>query len=260
MLRNPRMKMYVIGLLVLMASTACYRFELGSIWAENPVVIDGDDGEWTFPRRVLAGDQGVVGFMNDDMYLYLSYRTTNRIHLLHIINQGFTIWIDPKGGTKKQIGFRYPLGSKQLGISPWDFEPRRQASGYQAFLEQLLLLQPGIEILGSRRDDVAMIPLDNQLDVQVKVQLTKDSFVYEMRLPYGKRSGLPTPIGAAPGRKIGIGIVGGPLQPDRGVTPMGSMATGADDPMRQGAPGEKTDPPGAGRMEAWVTVTLATER
>lgn len=264
MFQISRTKLLFGGLLILMAGTACYRFELGSIWAEEPITIDGDDSEWTLPRRVLEGEQGVIGFMNDDTYLYISFRTSSRARIQEIVTQGLTLWIDPKGGTSKRIGFRYPIGSKPLGISPWDYDPRPRTTGYQAFLEQLLLLQPGIEILGSRKGDVAVVPLDNQVGLQLKVQLTKDLFVYEMRVPYGRRSSLPRPIGAAPGQKIGIGIIGGPLQAYKGAKRQDQSGARIDDPVRPVLPGreagDKMDRPGAGVSEIWISVTLATER
>ena len=255
-----KMKLLTGGLLILITGSACYRFELGSIWADEPVFIDGDDSEWTLPRRVLEGDQGVVGFMNDDTYLYISYRTTSQPRIQQIVTQGLTIWIDPKGGTDKRIGFRYPIGSKLLGISPWDFDPRPRTTGYQAFLEQLLLLQPGIEILGKRKEDVALIPLENQVGLQLRVQWTKDLFVYELRIPYGKRSNLPHPVGAAPGRKIGIGIIGGPIQADerRQRREPGGVEIG--DPIRPSGPGKRMDPQSAVLRETWITVTLATPK
>ena len=255
-----RRKLLAGGLLILIAGSACYRFELGSIWADEPVVIDGDDSEWTLPRRVLEGDQRVVGFMNDDTFLYISYRTASQARIQQIVTQGLTIWIDPKGGTEKRIGFRYPIGSKPLGISPWDFDPRPGTTGYQAFLEQLLQLQPGIEILGSRKEDVALVPLENQVGLQLRIQWTKDLFVYELRIPYGRRSNLPHPVGTAPGRKIGIGIVGGPLQADEPRRRREPTGVELGDPRRPSGPGKRMDPQGVVLRETWITVTLATAK
>jgi hypothetical protein len=260
MFQKSRNVLFIGGVLALMASTACYRFELGSIWADGSIAVDGDDSDWTLPRRVLEDGIGAVGFMNDETYLYISYRTANQVRIQQIVTQGLTIWIDPKGGSSKQIGFRYPIGSKPLGISPWDYDPRPRTTGYQAFLDHLLRLQPGIEILGSKREDVALVPLENQIGVQLKVQWTRELFVYEMRVPYRKNSQLPHPIGTSPGRKIGIGITGGPAQIDNGAKRMGSLDTGVEDPMRSQGPGQRMGPPGTGPLETWITVTLATEQ
>jgi hypothetical protein len=260
---TKRISLLITIIVFLFASAACYRFELSSSWAEEQITIDGDDSEWTLPRKVLEGEQGVVGFMNDDIYLYISYRTSSRARIQQIITQGMTLWIDPKGGTGKWIGFRYPIGSKLLGISPWDYDPRPRTTGYQAFIEQLLLLQPGIEILGKRKEDVALVPNNNQAGLKVSVQLTKDLFVYEMRIPYGKESILPRPIGAAPRQKIGVGMVGGPIHADDWHKRTGEGSIGINEPGRSLGPGSRPEDrmgrPEAAISEIWISVTIAAE-
>ncbi|MFC1547058.1 hypothetical protein ACFL5M_00895 [Candidatus Neomarinimicrobiota bacterium] len=260
---TKQISLLISSIVFLFAGVSCYRFELSSAWTNEPVAIDGDDSEWTIPRKVLEGEQGVVGFMNDNTYLYISYRTSSRARIQQIVTQGLTLWIDPKGGTGKRIGFRYPIGSKLLGISPWDYDPRPRTTGYQAFIEQLLLLQPGIEILGRRKEDVALVPHNNQAGLKVEVRMTKDLFVYEMRIPYGKKATLPRPIGATPRQKIGVGLVGGPIHTDDWNKRPGEGGMGINEPGRSVGPGSRSEDrmgrPEAGTSEIWISVTIADE-
>ncbi|MFB0517581.1 MAG: hypothetical protein ACETWG_13410, partial [Candidatus Neomarinimicrobiota bacterium] len=107
----PTVKQTVIIFLSLLFVAGCYRAAISSTWAEPAVVIDGDDSDWE--RRQVVGeyDQAVVGFMNDDAYLYISLRTGSQAAIRQVMVRGLIVWIDSKGGQKKRFGIRYPIGS-----------------------------------------------------------------------------------------------------------------------------------------------------
>ncbi len=105
----------------------CDTVELQSQWATEPVVIDGNAGEWPEKSHYLEEKSKVlVTVLNDEKNLYIRLLTRNEATQKMFLRAGLTTWIDYSGGNGKKFGVKFPLARHKNGqVSPSpDHKPR----------------------------------------------------------------------------------------------------------------------------------------
>jgi hypothetical protein len=94
---------------------------ISSLGPPHVIVVDGSADDWTGALSYVAKDQLFVGFVNDreDLFICLTKETGEK--LPGAAMAGLTVWLDPRGGSKKTLGVRLakaegiPEGGAQVG-------------------------------------------------------------------------------------------------------------------------------------------------
>jgi len=133
-----------------------------------------------------------------------------------IMRQGFTIWFDPAGGTKKHLGIRYPVVERgaagdEGGRGGYGGFGRRGGGGER---ETPVDPSPGdrIDVLGPGKDDARMLTRDHAPGIDVAVHEEQGTLQYELKVPLVHTSDYPYAIDAVPGKPIGVGLEAGKPQ------------------------------------------------
>jgi hypothetical protein len=280
--------------------------EFDSWWRSEAISIDGVNTEWNDHTFYLENPGMVIGAANDDEYLYLSLMSADRGVMRQMMTAGLTIWVDAANDKKKDFGFRFSFDrrdrnpeaekeSRPQDVNPGEARNRPQSGGFMpggsmdeaeiqkrfaARIDSLKLF----EIIGPDATGARLVHTSESLGVEVKTGFKNGAFVYELKIPLHSGSGRAYAVGAAPGKKIAIGLEspkvtmeelmnrrGGGDRPGGGMG--GRMPSGGGGRMppgggRSGGPGGSPGGgrPGAGSFEelnpfnVWVTVTLATRQ
>jgi hypothetical protein len=249
----PRRVRSAIALFGLACATAP---EFESRWAAPPIVVDGAYSEWA-GRLVRIGEEHdrnvALGIANDGANLYLCLVTRDLDVQTLIERVGFTLWLDPAGGSSKQIGFH---------VAPFQAGASATAPAYVEIVQHGA--EYGEQLVGSSAG-----PID------VEAAARADVIAYEIRIALGTPLSGATGIAGVtltPGARLGIGFETDPLTARRrGRTPVPAQqqeppapAPGPQsprDPRYEEAEAPRGDFPRARKvpaLRAWVVTRLAT--
>jgi hypothetical protein len=93
---------------VISGVVGCGGTDVGSRWATNAVVVDGDTEEWSGPELTYMEKlSGAVGAANTDSSLYVMVRFADPVLGRKIAVGGATVWWNRDGKKKKGIGIRF---------------------------------------------------------------------------------------------------------------------------------------------------------
>jgi len=244
-------------LLFAAAGLACaHTPELASHWPTPPIEVDGAYPEWS-GRLVRIDDERSValGVANDRANLYLCLVTRDLDVQTLIERVGFTLWVDPAGGTRKQIGFR---------VAPFQAGAKATAPAYVEIVQHGA--EYGEQLVGSSSG-----PID------VEAAARADVIAYEIRIalgtPLSGSSGLAG-VTLVPGERLGLGFetealtsrrrTRVPVQPQQEPPPSPSPSPGQPRDPRYEEPEQPQGPlelPRARKiapLQAWVVATLAS--
>ena len=103
--------------LLALTFTGCGTKNIESTWASNPIVVDGDHGEWpasqlTYVEKV----RGVFGATNDDSSLSVMFRFRDQRIARKVMMGGATVWWGQDGKKSKDFGVRYAAKFDIQGI------------------------------------------------------------------------------------------------------------------------------------------------
>ena len=268
------------GLSLLIGSgVSCSSNAFTSHWRDREISIDGDQQEWFGNLLVPEGQHVTIGVMNDDAYLYLTMSSTDRSTMMQIMRFGLTVWFDPRGGKKKVLGIKYPMGGLEggMGAAAGRLRGRNERPDWEAQLQSVRESQLWVEVLGPDKDDLARVGVKNEGGIQVEIGASSyGQLVYELRIPFVPTPGNPYALNTSPGETIGIGIETGAIDRDalrsprggggrRGGMPGGGLPGGGlpgagrraggmrGGGMRGGSPGRQMPQP----LKYWTRVTLA---
>ncbi|MFC1619884.1 hypothetical protein ACFL45_08055 [Candidatus Neomarinimicrobiota bacterium] len=228
--------------ITLLLVSGCRQDKIASRWNDDSIIIDGNQADWHGNNlRVPKGKHITVGVLNDESYLYLTLSTIDRALMMKALQLGFTVWLDPKGGTKEILGIKYPTGLSGTGQRS-TMPDRGQLSRMPNISQMIRSLpesQPWIEILGPRKNDIYQIPAADTAGVQVRLEYSEfGQLVYEMKIPLGGLPDHPYSFAMTPGDKLGISLVTGSMGMSamRGSRSGGGMPGGRPGGMPGGMP------------------------
>ena len=203
------------------AAAASQRPAFTSQLRDGAITVDGRYDDWYGHLDPFESAPVAVQFLNDGEYLYMRMTASSTPERMQIVRQGFTVWFDPAGGTKKHFGVRYPV--VEHGSGP-DGEGRR--GGYGGFggrrgggddggdRDALPEPSPGdrIDVLGPGKEDARMLTRDHAQGIDAAIRSEQGTLQYELRVPLTKSADHPYAIEAAAGKPIGFGIETGKPQ------------------------------------------------
>lgn len=187
---------------------SCSTLEITSYWRDREVKIDGDNKEWEGKTWIIKDLKNVlIGFMNDENYLYLSLTISDRVLQRQIVMRGLTVWFDRNGGNEKKFGVHYPLGmdSRDMPMerrSPiWDEEHERDTMPifFEKFSDELDILTP-------TENEHHRMQMQETGGIDIALHFSQGLLVYEMKVPMVYKGPQPYGIGTTAGSVIGVGI------------------------------------------------------
>jgi hypothetical protein len=217
-------------------------FSVDSRPTDQKIVVDGRSDDWSGKTYVVGDGEVSVGFMNDGEDLYICLLAQNDALREQIMAGGLIVWIDPKGGEKKTLGIKFPLGRPAKGPrerprddqKPRD-EENEEAPGSDPPPENA---PAGLEIVTSEKGAPRGYDPNEAPGIETAIEPSRGFLVYEIKIPLARSESRPYAVGAAPGEVVGIGFETGKI--DRGKEPRG------EDDDRPGAGGQP--PMGGGAM------------
>jgi hypothetical protein len=181
---------------------------------DGAISIDGRYEDWYGHLDPFESAPVAVQFLNDGEYLYMRMTASSTPERMQIVRQGFTVWFDPSGGTKKHFGVRYPV--VEHGSGP-EGDPRGGYGGYgggrrggsrEGDREGSPEPSPGdrIDVLGPGKDDARMLTRDHAQGVDVAIRTEQGTLQYELKVPLVKSADHPYAIEAVTGKAVGFGL------------------------------------------------------
>src|SRR5947207_1759930 len=82
---------------------------------DGAITIDGRYDDWYGSLQPFEQAPVAIQFLNDKDFLYMRLTASASVERREILRQGFTVWFDPAGGTKKHLGIRYPVVERGTG-------------------------------------------------------------------------------------------------------------------------------------------------
>ena len=261
----------IMSVLVLMVNGCGGGLKLSSDWQQHEMVIDGSDVQW---QRGLYYDKEtdmVYGVRNDEKYIYVFLKTANRTTQNQITKEGLTVWFDREDGKNQTFGIHYPMSRSESrsGISSDTTE-----DNLQSFLDQQY---PELEIIGPKKQERQRFPALEAPGIRIKLGRTRETLIYELRVPLNKTSEHPFAVDPTSSNRIGIEFETGEFkagQAREGMRPERSHELGEssteDNPEERGEIGGVRQPRVGGtqgnrfgamektkRMALWLSVQLA---
>jgi hypothetical protein len=176
--------------------TSCNKIAIQSFWNNGVIKIDAVDKDWEQHLIWNERNKTGLGVANDDGSLYLCLTSCDRTLHRQMLISGFTVCIFQKGSKSQNFGIKFPQGIKgqnfQSAVMSNDqrdqgrFEPGRrgQENSESDFLEQFNALQTELLLLGPDEEQVTLVPLENDLGLEVKISHNRQQLVYELKIPF----------------------------------------------------------------------------
>jgi hypothetical protein len=206
---------------VAIAASEKPRFE--SKLRDAAITVDGRYDDWYGNLQPFEQAPLALQFLNDGEYLYMRMTVSAAADRMQVTRQGFTVWFDPAGGTKKHFGVRYPVVEHGTGGGE---EPRggggtggygggrgRSGGGGREREAEHESPEPSpgdrIDVLGPGKDDARMLTRDHAQGVDAAFRMEQGTLQYELKVPLAKSADHPYAIGAVAGKPIGVGLEAG---------------------------------------------------
>ena len=180
------------------------------------------------------------------------------------MRSGLIVWFDPKGGKKKALGIKFPIGmSPGEGPMPrGDYGDDEEEPGFKKPGEENL---NELEIIRSENEEPEKMEVAEAKGIEIKALPSRGGLIYELKIPLVRSDENPIAVGAEPGKTIGVGFETGKFDFNRmsrrpgrmpgtgGMPPMGGgMGRGGMGRMGGGMPQM------AEELKIWATVKLGS--
>jgi hypothetical protein len=199
-----------------------------SLPAEVQINVDGKSEDWLGALAIIENGSASIGFRNDRRRLFVCLMVEDEFLIGQAMRQGLTLWFDPKGGTAKNLGIKYPLGSSQEEMS----KRGRGEPGQPPPEDFSGEISSALEIIRSQKEDPQRMEVADVSGIEVIVTVSRGLLIYELKIPLAQTETELIAVGAQPGQTIGVGFE--IPKPDRGQMPGPSEGGGGMPPGRDG--------------------------
>ena len=191
---------------------------------DGVITIDGKQDDWRGPLQEFGKDPVSIQVASDGEFLYMRLASSDPGMRMQLTRLGFTVWIDPKGGTKKVLGIRYPVfergeeegeggrggfgGFGRGGSGRSGGERRRPEGGEGEGREGSAEFTPPerVDILGPGKDDARSLTRDHLQGIEVAMAVDQGTVLYELKVPLAATADRPYAVAAKTGDTIGLGL------------------------------------------------------
>ncbi len=264
--------------LVIVASVPLAAETIGARWANAPLTIDGDGGEWRdLVFTYFDDDNSAIGIMNDAANLYLIVLSRDEATIRQMETRGLTVWIGPDGKKKKEYGLRYRGGmSRSRADKREDRGPMMRDEQREQMLEEQARLRKLIEVFADKT--TTEIPVTGERGPKAAAAFGNDVYSYEFQIPFADKDSSWYSLRLASPSKLTLGVHVGYVS-DADKAKLKDRFEGREGGPRGGGagPGSGGGPPMGGGMkrgggppgermgmqekkEFWIEVQLAEPR
>ena len=248
---------------------------------DGAITIDGRYDDWYGSLQPFEQAPVAIQFLNDKDFLYMRLTASASVERREILRQGFTVWFDPAGGTKKHLGIRYPVVERGTG---GDEDGRGGSGGFGGGRHggerggDHAPSDPSpadrIDVLGPGKDDARMLTRDHAPGLDVAIREEQGTLQYELKVPLVHTGDHPYAIDAQPGKANGVGLEAGKPAGGFSVRPAGGGGGfggfgggmggrgggmgGRGGPGHGGGGGRGDDHEAAKPLKGWATVAIAS--
>jgi len=207
----------IVACCLIVLVSGCNKVTVQSSWNDGRIKIDAVSKDWG-PRLVWnEKNKTGLGVANDADNLYLCLTTSDRTLPRLIMMGGFIVNIDQKGAKSHNFGIKFPMGMSGQGFQPaeppddmeqnlGDQDQRRQNRPQQdtrgpqgmrdrgrlaqnddqetGFMSRMNDLQTELMLLGPGKGQETIVPLENDLGLEVKIGRERQQLVYEVKIPF----------------------------------------------------------------------------
>ena len=176
---------------------------------DGAITIDGKQDDWRGSLQEFGKDPVSVQVASDGRFLYMRLASSDPGMRMQLTRLGFTVWIDPKGGTKKVLGIRYPVfegggAEGEQGRGRGGYGGYRRGGGREA--DQPFDPPERVDILGPGKDDARSLTREHLQGIEVAMGVEQGTVLYELKVPLAAGADRPYAIGARTGDTIGVGL------------------------------------------------------
>jgi hypothetical protein len=225
---------FVLPLLVM----GCGDQEIKSHWSNGNIKINGNQEDWG-NRIIFFKDENIgIGIQNDSNNVYICLVTSNRAHVMRALRNGLTIWIDPQN-KNRTYGIKYPIGMSNDMMFNYQ---QNQNGDYQDMGSMMKKYESSLnefELVNKDGELLSAIPVKNDYGIELKVNLTRDQLVYELKIPLDHSINKGFFVNTTPGSHIRLGFEEGKF--DRSQIQQRNKENGFEGGSGEGDEGRRRD-------------------
>ncbi|NOX17078.1 MAG: hypothetical protein GXO87_02205 [Chlorobi bacterium] len=184
--------------------TSCGGEKIKSKWADFDIKIDGKIEDWEGKLLYFKDEQAALGVANDGSFLYLALSTRERSSYMQALTGGLIIWFKNEDSDSKKIGIIFPIGNKT------DFSSMRKkheaGNDDDQMISAIIRSQDELSIVDEDSYPLALLNIENNKNVKIAINLEKNVFYYELKIPLKISKETPYAIDANPVDHISVEI------------------------------------------------------
>ena len=240
--------------------------EITSEWPAQAIEVDGSDREWQGAFTYLEKEKIAYAIKNDTSHLYLCVKFENETQR-QALRFGFTIWLDPNGKGKRELGIRFPIGMQYYDAKGTAMAPGAMPSA-EATRQRAATMLREIDILESDRNIRNRLQARNAEGVRFAASDSSYELSFELQIPLHSTFDQPYALEAKIDQDFSLGFEMGEFDRKKMQERMqGGGSWGGGRPPsggsgRQPGGGMGARPPGWKDMpkpfKVWMRVKLAT--
>ena len=175
------------------------------------ITVDGREDDWTGTAEPFGKEPFAIQLAHDDQFIYVRLVASDPAARGQFTRMGLTVWFDPRGGSKKVFGIRYPVFERSAedgergGRGGYGRGGGRRGPGAGA-ADEAFEPPDRVDVLGPGKDDARSLTREHLQGIEVAMRVDEGVAVYELKVPLARSSDHPYAIEAGIGSTIGIGV------------------------------------------------------
>jgi len=171
----------LIGLMFLLLLTGCNKDTVQSVWNDRQLQVDGLYADWGGDLRYNEKSNIGFGVANDSTDLYLCLMSNDQQIIRQVMARGLELEVYIPKVKRHTFKIKYPVGMAGMNMSA--ARSGRKAGGPRDLLPAIENMQTEFRLFGPGREDERIIPLRNNLGIDINVGRSQRTLVYEIKLP-----------------------------------------------------------------------------
>ena len=208
--RLVKLVFVIIAFIFSIIATGCTPSQqIISTWQNHEIKMNGDVEEFRSAILQVPDKNYLIGFKNDDKFLYLCLTTNDRGKIMQMFKGGFITWFLPESSDSKPFGISFP----QANILPDQQEFKQNNQGLSGefsrrqenpdnLFDKMVIQQTQLTIVNEKKYPLVDLPLVNKEGIVAKLSVKDNLFVYELKVPLAVGTEYSYPAGVIPGNSI----------------------------------------------------------
>lgn len=171
----------LISLMFLLLLMGCNKDTVQSVWNNRQLQVDGLYADWGGDLRYNEKSNIGFGVANDSTDLYLCLMSNDQQIIRQVMARGLELEVDIPKVKRHTFKIKYPVGIAGMNMSA--ARSGRKTGGSRDLLPAIENMQTEFRLFGPGREDERIIPLRNNLGIDISVGRSQRKLVYEIKLP-----------------------------------------------------------------------------